>query len=283
MRIRSIKPEFWANEKLSELPEVTHMLAAALLNYADDEGYFNAHPKLIEAALFPLREPSVSVQVMLKQLASIGYLRLGSGDDGRTYGQIVAFTEHQRVNRPTPSKIKPLARFTDDSLSTQGALPNGSLAEQGSGIRDQGKEDPPLPPLAGGNGLGGDGDEGEPPPPKPSPPPKRRRRSKREASEIGARVLERMNELAGSGYEYSPQLEARIAEGVPIEDLLAVVESQWRRDFMRQQPEYFRPKTLFGPENFREYLAQAKAPAQPPPPPPGASAPGWNDFDPRYD
>jgi hypothetical protein len=39
-RIRTIKPEFWRSEDLCSLPEATHMLAAALLNYADDEGFF---------------------------------------------------------------------------------------------------------------------------------------------------------------------------------------------------------------------------------------------------
>ena len=67
-RIRTIKPEFWAHEDLSELPEATHMLAAALLNYADDEGYFNANPMLIKAACSPLREPSVSIQESLTLL-----------------------------------------------------------------------------------------------------------------------------------------------------------------------------------------------------------------------
>ena len=53
-RIRTIKPEFWRHEDLSALPADTHMLAAALLNYADDEGYFNANPKLVEAECFPV-------------------------------------------------------------------------------------------------------------------------------------------------------------------------------------------------------------------------------------
>jgi hypothetical protein len=54
-RIRTIKPEFWRHEDLSALPEATHMLAAQLLNYADDYGYFNANPALIKAEVSPLR------------------------------------------------------------------------------------------------------------------------------------------------------------------------------------------------------------------------------------
>ncbi len=104
-RIRTIKPEFWCNEALSALPEATHLLAAALLNYADDCGYFNANPRLVEAACSPLREPSVRTHESLMSLHAIGYIRLGVGADGKRYGQIVKFTEHQRVGHPTPSRI----------------------------------------------------------------------------------------------------------------------------------------------------------------------------------
>jgi hypothetical protein len=107
-RIRTIKPEFWTHEDLSALPEATHMLAAALLNHADDEGYFNANPGLVKAACSPLREPSVSIQDSLISLQKVGYLRMFNGTDGKRYGQVITFDDHQRVNRPTPSKIKPL-------------------------------------------------------------------------------------------------------------------------------------------------------------------------------
>lgn len=104
-RIRTIKPSFWKHEELSELPEATHMLAAALLNYADDHGYFNANPKLVRAECCPLREPSVSVPESLRSLQTIGYIRLGTGADGKRYGQIIKFDEHQKVSHATESKI----------------------------------------------------------------------------------------------------------------------------------------------------------------------------------
>ena len=138
MRIRTVKPEFWSNEKLSECSESAHMFAAALLNYCDDEGYFNANPKLIQAALYPLREPSVSVHGMLTELSNIDYLRLGDGSDGRRYGWVVNFTDHQKINRPSQSKIKHLAEFTESSVRTNGTISESSLPEHGSGNRDQG-------------------------------------------------------------------------------------------------------------------------------------------------
>jgi hypothetical protein len=114
-RIRTIKPDFWRHEELSELSEATHMLAAALLNYADDDGYFNANPKLIQAECCPLREPSVSIPVSIQELSRIGYLRMGSGPAGKRYGQIVSFSEHQVVSHKKESKIKGLEIVWDAS------------------------------------------------------------------------------------------------------------------------------------------------------------------------
>lgn len=129
-RIRTIKPEFWSDEDLSGLPAETHMLAAALLNHADDEGYFNANPKLVKAVCCPLREDSVSVHKSLELLSEVRYLRLLNGSDGKQYGQVMNFTKHQRVNRPTESKIKGLIVITEDSVSPHGAVTDGSPPER---------------------------------------------------------------------------------------------------------------------------------------------------------
>ena len=135
-RIRTIKPSFTENESLSALPAETHLFAAGLLTYVDDEGFFNAHPGLVKASVFPLRETSLSVQEMLKQLAEIGFIRLGIASNGRVYGHIVKFLEHQRVNRPTPSKISPLGISWEPSLTTHSALTEQSLLERKGGERN---------------------------------------------------------------------------------------------------------------------------------------------------
>lgn len=128
-RIRTIKPDFWKHEELSELPESVHMLAAALLNYADDEGYFNANDKLVKAECCPLREPSVSIHDALTMLSNVGYLRLGKSTDGKRFGHIINFDLHQRVNRKTPSKIKNIAIAWDDSVSAHAQLTESSPLE----------------------------------------------------------------------------------------------------------------------------------------------------------
>jgi hypothetical protein len=148
-RIRTIKPEFWKHEDLSALPEPTHMLAAALLNHADDEGYFNANPGLVKSECCPLREPSVSIQDSLISLVKIGYLALYKGTDGKRYGKVVTFDDHQRVNRPTASKIKPLCTVIEDSLNghaylTEPSPPEGRKEGKGKEQGKEGKEDDPT-------------------------------------------------------------------------------------------------------------------------------------------
>jgi hypothetical protein len=139
-RIRTVKPGFWKHEALSELPEATHMLACALLNYADDDGYFNANPKLVKAECCPLREPSVSIQDSLNQLSNIGWLRLGIGSDGRRYGHIVTFAEHQVINRKTESKIKDLKIDWENSVSAHAQLTEPSHLEGNKEGKGKGKD-----------------------------------------------------------------------------------------------------------------------------------------------
>jgi hypothetical protein len=99
---------FFQDETLSALDAETHILAAGLLCYADDDGYFNANPRLVQAAIFPLRDLSRPINDMLTDLSVSGYIRIGEAEDGKTYGHVVNFSKHQRINRKTPSVISNL-------------------------------------------------------------------------------------------------------------------------------------------------------------------------------
>lgn len=139
-RIRTIKPEFWRDEDLSQVTAEAALLAIGLLNHSDDEGYFNANPKLIESDVFPLRELSRSTTELLQELASIGYLTLFSGADGKRYGCVVNFAKHQVINKPTPSKIKDLCALPDDSRSDPVVLHVGKERKGKEQGKEQGKE-----------------------------------------------------------------------------------------------------------------------------------------------
>lgn len=138
MRIRTIKPEFWTNDKLSETKDFTRLLAIALLNLADDEGFFTCNPTLIRGQLFPFEKDEERIRVGLAQLSDIGYIVRAFGVDGREYGRVPAFRKHQRIDRPNPSKLKTLLGFADNSRTNPRGLVDGSgtgnrEVEQGSG------------------------------------------------------------------------------------------------------------------------------------------------------
>lgn len=117
-RIRSLKPEFGHSEKLSAEHSEVHLLAGLLLTYADDEGYFNANPKLVHAACCPLRELFVSIPEILVRLTAIGYIEIIKGPENREYGRVINFLIHQRVAHPTPSKIRPLVNPPENFMKS---------------------------------------------------------------------------------------------------------------------------------------------------------------------
>jgi len=97
------------------------LLAIGLLNLADDEGYFMAHPALIRGELMPFLDKPGPIQQMLNELEAIGYLSLSRLEDGRDIGHITNFRKHQVINKAARSKIKVL--LPEHSNTTPATLP----------------------------------------------------------------------------------------------------------------------------------------------------------------
>lgn len=133
MRIRTIKPEFWGHPVLSRLDDSARLLAIGLLNVADDEGYFLAAPGLIRSAIWPLDEDSTKARRTLDHLSISGYVELREHATHGEIGFVTNFTKHQRVDRPSPSRLKTYF----DSANARRILDERSLLDQGSGIREQ--------------------------------------------------------------------------------------------------------------------------------------------------
>lgn len=124
-RIRTIKPEFWLNEDMATVSSDAALLAIGLLNYADDEGYFNANPMLIKAAIFPIRQTKDIAKILLPELIKIGYVVTFTDSYGRIYGEVTNFSSHQVINKPTKSKISCLELLQYDYCSGVVGLPTG--------------------------------------------------------------------------------------------------------------------------------------------------------------
>lgn len=143
-RIRTIKPEFWRNRQLANLSPFTRLLAIALLNVADDEGYFEADVALIRGDVFPFEKDCVNIHGGLTELSRIGYVEIREHSSKGQIGLILAFQKHQVINRPSPSKLRKFfdestvnTRENSDSVKTHGGLTDDSLLEQGTGNREK--------------------------------------------------------------------------------------------------------------------------------------------------
>ncbi len=144
MRIRTVKPEYWSHPILAGEPDEVRLAGVGLLNIADDHGYFLAKPALIRSALWPLDEDSTKARRTLARLSEVGYIEVREHPTHGSIGWVVNFTKHQRVDRPSDSKIK--AYF--DSSNDRRMIVERSLPEQGTGNREQGVEFTPPPAAA---------------------------------------------------------------------------------------------------------------------------------------
>lgn len=102
-RSRNIKPGFFKNEELAELPFEFRILFQGLWCLADREGRLEDRPKRIKAEVFPY--DSVDVAEGLSALAVAGFIERYWSDEGQ-YIQVLAFAKHQNPHcKESPSTI----------------------------------------------------------------------------------------------------------------------------------------------------------------------------------
>lgn len=148
MRIRTIKPEFWQSRTLAGVSPFSRLLAIALLNWADDEGWFKADPALIRGSLFPFEDDSETVRGAVAELSRIGFIRVAEQSRNGAVGIIVNFRKHQRISKPQTSRLAIPELFRDCSATVPGtvAVGNGTgNREDGSGRGVEGEGNPPSP------------------------------------------------------------------------------------------------------------------------------------------
>ncbi|WP_329307088.1 hypothetical protein OG322_27305 [Streptomyces sp. NBC_01260] len=106
-RIRTIKPEAFFSESLAEVSVEAERTFFGLLTQADDHGRHRDNAAIIAGLLWPLRAEHTSVHVEddLHQLASAGLICRYTGCDGRRYLHIVTWAEHQKIDKPSQSRL----------------------------------------------------------------------------------------------------------------------------------------------------------------------------------
>jgi hypothetical protein len=102
-RIRTIKPEFWTNERVMECSVTARLLFIGLWNFADDLGRLHLSAKSIKAQVFPSDDiDSATILGMISELSRNGLVLIYAVED-REYLQITGW-QHQRIDKPQAGK-----------------------------------------------------------------------------------------------------------------------------------------------------------------------------------
>lgn len=162
-RIRTIKPEFFTSLTIANLPLAARLTFIGLWTHVDDGGRCVDEVRLIRAALWPLDDRLASdVEEDLKVLQDASLI-VRYEHAGRRYLAVRNWREHQRIDKPKPSKLPPPdngipgptgppgdtvddpsastdAQFPDPSGTDPGRIPDESESRPGSvpGGKEQG-------------------------------------------------------------------------------------------------------------------------------------------------
>lgn len=145
-RIRTIKPDAFTSDTLSEVSRGTRWTFAGLWTYADDAGRARDDARLVKAALYPL-DDDMTLEVVvddLEQLHQVGAI-CRYEVDGKRFLHMPRWSEHQRINRPTASKLPPCPEHEQGEnghvVSPHDTLTEDSLrTHRGKGKEGKGKE-----------------------------------------------------------------------------------------------------------------------------------------------
>ena len=104
-RIRTIKPEFWGDEKLAPLAPIDRLVFLGLISMADDAGRLVDNIKAIDGFLFP--ESDDSSRDSLDILARLSRVFRYESDSGQGIIQVANWLKHQKVDRPSRYVLPP--------------------------------------------------------------------------------------------------------------------------------------------------------------------------------
>lgn len=114
---------------MASIDHFSRLAAIALLNFADDKGFFFCCIPVIRGELFPFEEDSTIIRGAIDDLSRIGFLECGKTVDGKQVCRIANFSEHQRIDKPQRSEIAGLEVDWDDSKNIPGMIEERSMTE----------------------------------------------------------------------------------------------------------------------------------------------------------
>lgn len=133
-RIRTIKPDFWSDDVITECSLSARLLFIGTWNFADDKGNLDRSAKQIKARVFPV--DAIDCEPLLKELIAHGLL-IEYSVSGKTYLHINGFDKHQVINRPsnpTCPEYAPVLASSKHSVSPHVPLTLEGKGKEGKGV-----------------------------------------------------------------------------------------------------------------------------------------------------
>ena len=116
-RIRSLKPEIWTSSQFVRLSHSARLLFIGLVTQADDDGRGLADPMRLKSVIFPADACTVlDVEQWLEEVVRQGLALVYPSDRFGSLYCLPSWRDHQRINRPTPSRYP--APSPDDARRT---------------------------------------------------------------------------------------------------------------------------------------------------------------------
>ena len=147
-RIRTIKPEFPQSESMGRVSRDARLCFIELWTLADDSGRLRGNSRMLASLLFPYDDDAKDLMPRwLDELMDEGCIvayRVGND----SYVQICNWLIHQKIDKPSKSKIPPC-----DGFSWNGIEDSANAREDSRGIGEDSSEE--------GKGREGKGKEGK--------------------------------------------------------------------------------------------------------------------------
>lgn len=104
-RIRSIKPDFFSDETIGNLSMPARLIFIGTWTLADDEGLLNWTAPYIKAHLLAYDPITLDeVKSAMNEIVIASLVREYLDPRGRSFGWIINFRKHQRIDKPQPPK-----------------------------------------------------------------------------------------------------------------------------------------------------------------------------------
>lgn len=104
-RIRTIKPEFPQSESMGRVSRNARLLFVLLWTLCDDSGRARGNSRMLASLLFPYDDDAPAlIDGWIAELQKESCIERYSAD-GSTYIEIVNWLNHQKIDKPSPSKI----------------------------------------------------------------------------------------------------------------------------------------------------------------------------------